>query len=162
MRLAMARAYAVSSTPDSTGRPGRKAATPSAQRAYAWLVGWDESGKVAPNRAEHRQFCDALCAIEPEIAEASSLTREFLGLSHRRDVDGFDRCLTRARSSKAPELRRFAGSLTADLSAVRAAFNSPWSSGQVEGHINRLKFLKRQMYGRAKLDLLRARVLHPK
>ncbi len=161
VRLAMARAYAVSSTTDSTGRPGRRAATPSAQRAYAWLVGWDESGKVAPKRAEHRQFCDALCAIEPEIAEASSLAREFLGLSHRRDVDGFDRWLTRARSSKAPELRRFAGSLTADLSAVRAAFDSPWSSGQVEGQINRLKFLKRQMYGRAKLDLLRARVLHP-
>ncbi len=48
-------------------------ATPSAQRAYAWLVGWDECGKIAAKRAEHRQFCDALCAIEPEIAEASSL-----------------------------------------------------------------------------------------
>jgi transposase len=161
VRLAMARAYAVSSTTDSADRPGRRASTPSAQRVYAWLVGWDESGKVAPNRAEHRQFCDALCAIEPEIAEASSLAREFLGLSHRRDVHGFDRWLARARSSKAPELRRSAGSLTADLSAVRAAFDSPWSSGQVEGQINRLKFLKRQMYGRAKLDLLRARVLYP-
>jgi len=55
---------------------------------------------------------------------------------------------------------RFAVSLTADLSAVRAAFTSPWSSGQVEGQVNRLEFLMRQMYGRAKLDLLRARVLH--
>jgi transposase len=81
-------------------------------------------------------------------------------LIHRRDVDGFDRWLTGARDSKAPEIRRFASSLRADLSAVRAAFQSPWSSGQVEGQINRLKFLKRQMYGRAKLDLLRARVLH--
>ena len=51
--------------------------------------------------------------------------------------------------------------LKADLSAVRAAFTSQWSSGQVEGQVNRLKFLKRQMYGRAKLDLLRVRVLHP-
>jgi len=58
-------------------------------------------------------------------------------------------------------MRGFAASLTADLSAVRAAFSSPWSSGQVEGQINRLKYLKRQMYGRAKLDLLRIRVLHP-
>ncbi len=58
-------------------------------------------------------------------------------------------------------MRRFAASLRADLSAVRAAFVSPWSNGQVEGQINRLKFLKRQMYGRAKLDLLRLRVLHP-
>jgi transposase len=69
--------------------------------------------------------------------------------------------LARARNSKAPEIRRFAVSLAADLPAVRAAFESSWSSGQVEGQINRLKFLKRQMYGRAKLDLLRARVLHP-
>jgi ABC-2 type transport system ATP-binding protein len=80
---------------------------------------------------------------------------------HRRDVDGFDRWLRRAREPQAPEITRFAGSLTADLSAVRAAFTSPWSSGQVESQINRLKFLNRQMYGRAKLDLLRARVLHP-
>ena len=60
-----------------------------------------------------------------------------------------------------PELRRFAAKLREDLPAVRAAFSSPWSSGQVEGQINRLKYLKRQMYGRAKLDLLRIRVLHP-
>jgi transposase len=68
---------------------------------------------------------------------------------------------TRARDSKSPEIRRLAVSLTADHSAVRAAFESPWSSGQVEGQINRLKFLNRQMYGRARLDLLRAPVLHP-
>jgi transposase len=47
------------------------------------------------------------------------------------------------------------------MSAVRAAFESPWSSGQVEGQINRVKFLKRQMRDRANVDLLRARVLHP-
>jgi hypothetical protein len=161
VRLAMARAYAVSSSTDPAGRPGRRAPTPSVQRAYAWLVGWDERGNQVPKGAEHRQFVDALCAIEPEIAEASSLACEFLGLIHRRDVDRFDGWLARAQDSKSSELRRFAGGLTADLSAVRAAFQSPWSSGQVEGQINRLKFLKRQMYGRANLDLLRARVLHP-
>jgi len=135
--------------------------TPSPQRAYAWLVGWDERGIQVPKRAEHSEFVQALCAIEPEIAEASSMAREFLGLIHRRDVDNFDRWLGRARDSKARELRRFVASIAADLSAVRSAFDSPWGSGQVEGQINRLKFLKRQMYGRAKLDLLRARVLHP-
>ncbi len=161
VRAAMAQAHAVSSAPDTASRPGRRAATPSAQRAYAWLVGWHERGHEVPKRTENRKFVDAICAIEPEIAQASSLAREFLGLVHRRDVGGFDRWLARARDCQAPEMRRFAGSLSADLSAVRAAFESPWSSGQVEGQINRLKFLKRQMYGRAKLDLLRARVLHP-
>jgi transposase len=125
------------------------------------MVGWDERGNLVPKRAEHRRFVEALCAIEPQIAGASSLTREFLGLIHRRDVNGFDGWLVRARNSKASEVRRFSMRLTADLSAVRAAFESPGTSGQVEGQINRLKFLKRQMYGRANLDLLRARVLHP-
>lgn len=161
VRVAMARAYARASSTDKVCRPGQRASTPSPQRAYAWLVGWDERGIQVPKRAEHSEFVQALCAIEPEIAEASSMAREFLGLIHRRDVDNFDRWLGRARDSKARELRRFAASIAADLSAVRAAFDSPWSSGQVEGQISRLKFLKRQMYGRAKLDLLRARVLHP-
>jgi transposase len=154
-------AYARASSTDKVCRPGQRASTPSPQRAYAWLVGWDERGIQVPKRAEHSEFVQALCAIEPEIAEASSMAREFLGLIHRRDVDNFGRWLGRARDSKARELRRFAASIAADLSAVRAAFESPWSSGQVEGQINRLKFLKRQLYGRAKLDLLRARVLHP-
>jgi transposase len=77
-------------------------------------------------------------------------------LIHRRDLAGFDQWLERARNCVVPELRRFATGLRADLEAVRAAFSSPWSSRQVEGHVNRLKFLKRQMYGRAGLDLLRA------
>ena len=73
----------------------------------------------------------------------------------------FDCWLVRAHICAVPELRRFAASLKADLSAVRAAFASHLTSGQVEGQINRLEFLKRQMYSRAKLDLLRFRVLHP-
>jgi transposase len=50
--------------------------------------------------------------------------------------------------------------LVQDQAAVEAALSLEWSNGQVEGQVNRLKFLKRQMYGRASFDLLRARVLH--
>ena len=46
------------------------------------------------------------------------------------------------------------------INAVRAALTHSWSNGPTEGHVNRLKLLKRQMYGRAKFDLLRSRVLH--
>ncbi len=145
VRAAMAKAHAVSSSTATTARPGRRASTPSAQRAYAWMVGWHERGQQVPKRAESRRFVEALCGIEPEIAQASSLAHEFLGLVHRRDVDGFDRWLARARDGSSPEIRSFAVSLKADHSAVRAAFESPWSSGQVEGQINRLKFIKRQM-----------------
>jgi transposase len=72
----------------------------------------------------------------------------------------FDRWLTGLRACAVLELRRFAAGLLTDHNAVRAAVSMPWSRGQVEGQINRLKLLKRQMYGRAKIDLLRFRILH--
>jgi len=53
----------------------------------------------------------------------------------------------------------FAGGVAKDLDAVRNAILSPWSNGQTEGQITRLKLIKRQMYGRAKLDLLQARLI---
>ena len=56
--------------------------------------------------------------------------------------------------------RNFALGIQQDYAAVRAALETPWSNGQTEGQVNRLKFIKRQMYGRAKLDLLRLRVLY--
>jgi transposase len=58
------------------------------------------------------------------------------------------------------EIKSFANGLLRDLPAVEAAFTSPWSQGQVKGHVNRLKTIKRKMYGRANFDLLKARVLH--
>ena len=58
------------------------------------------------------------------------------------------------------EVVSFAAKLRQDLAAVEAAVTSPWSQGQVEGQVNRLKFVKRSMYGRAKFDLLRQRVLY--
>jgi hypothetical protein len=53
-----------------------------------------------------------------------------------------------------------ASSLLRDQHAVEAALTLPWSNGPVEGHVHRLKLIKRQMYGRASFDLLRLRVLH--
>ena len=53
----------------------------------------------------------------------------------------------------------FTNGIRSDLAAVRAAISSPWSNGQTEGQVTRLKLLKRQMYGRAKLDLLEARLI---
>jgi transposase len=61
-------------------------------------------------------------------------------------------------SAVAP-LQRFAAGLRADDEAVKAGIMRPWSNGPVEGHINRLKMLKRSMFGRAKLDLLSRRFL---
>jgi transposase len=58
------------------------------------------------------------------------------------------------------DLRSFARGLTHDQAAVIAALTLPWNNGQVEGQVNRLKLIKRQMYGRANFDLLRARFLY--
>ncbi len=58
------------------------------------------------------------------------------------------------------EFKRFAASLRRDYGAVQAALTLVWSNGQLEGQVNRLKGIKRAMYGRGKFDLLRQRVLY--
>lgn len=68
--------------------------------------------------------------------------------------------LAKAERSSVAELRSLATSLRLDEAAVAAALTERWSNGPVEGHVNRLKMIKRQMYGRAGFRLLRARVLH--
>jgi transposase len=68
--------------------------------------------------------------------------------------------LERAKGCPFEELQRFAQGLQREFPAVQATLAEPWSTGQVEGQITRLQLLKRQMYGRATLDLLRLRVLH--
>lgn len=69
--------------------------------------------------------------------------------------------LARARRSGVAEFKRFAQGLEREREAIAAAIALPWSNGQVEGQVNRLKVIKRQMYGRANFDLLRLRVLAP-
>ncbi|MFE9730990.1 transposase [Streptomyces sp. NPDC005863] len=63
------------------------------------------------------------------------------------------------RTTDLPSLRHFAQHLERDLDAVTAGLTLPWNSGVVEGHVNRIKMLKRQMFGRAGFELLRKRVL---
>ena len=79
-------------------------------------------------------------------------------VSERR-AEELDAWLDAAESSEVAEIENFAGALRRDYEAVAAALAYEWSSGQVEGQINRLKLIKRQMYGRASFDLLRQRVL---
>jgi transposase len=71
----------------------------------------------------------------------------------------FEAWLEDARSCGVAAVESFAAALQQEAAAVRAALTLPWSSGQTEGHITKLKLIKRQMYGRANFDLLRRRVL---
>jgi transposase len=70
-----------------------------------------------------------------------------------------DTWLAQAHQSPSVELRGFASGIKRDYAAVKAGLSLPWSQGQVEGQMTRLKLLKRQMYGRAHFDLLRSRAL---
>jgi transposase len=80
-------------------------------------------------------------------------------LAQRRGTD-LDAWLVQAQHSGIAELKSFAQGIRRDYAAVRAAFSSKWSNGQVEGQVNRLKLMKRLMFGRAKFDVLRQRVLY--
>jgi transposase len=103
-----------------------------------------------------RKLVATLVNAAPEIAEAVAVARAFGALIRQHAADTLDSWITAARCS---ELRGFADSIDRDHAAVAAALRLPWSTGPVEGRINKLKLVKRQMYGRANFDLLRQRVL---
>lgn len=94
------------------------------------------------------------------MGSAADLGRQFREMVRSRNAAAWDAWVSQTQQeATAAELRSFGKSLQEDETAVRAALESPWSNGQVEGQVNRLKTLKRQMYGRAKFDLLRKRFL---
>ncbi len=85
--------------------------------------------------------------------------QEFTQLMQSRRADELKNWLIKAEKSKVSEMVCFVNGIKLDYKAVEAAFFSKWSR-QVEGQVNRLKCIKRQMYGRAGFDLLKARVVH--
>ena len=100
-----------------------------------------------------------VAAIEggvPLLVEAREIVAAFQAMVRKRALDALDPWLERARSSL---VASFANGVLKDKAAVAAAITSPWSNGQTEGQITKLKLVKRQMYGRGKLDLLQARVI---
>lgn len=101
--------------------------------------------------------CHGLSGGCPKLEEARALGDRFVHLLQEGNAADLDSWLVAAEAS---ELRSFAAGIRRDYAAVLAAITTTWSNGQVEGQVHRLKLVKRTMYGRAKFDLLRARVLH--
>ena len=93
----------------------------------------------------------------PAFAQAMTLAQDFARLLRARQPGKLDAWLQQAATSALVVFRRLAHSFQRDYAAIKAGVTLPWSSGPVEGHINRLKMLKRHMFGRARLDLLRRR-----
>jgi transposase len=99
-------------------------------------------------------------AVHTDLAEAIALSERFAAMIRARQVDSFDGWMAEAHISTVREIQQFARNLRNDEAAVRNALWYSHSNGQVEGQVHRLKLVKRSMYGRAKFDLLRLRVLH--
>ncbi len=114
-------------------------------------------------RRETLSKADAVmvAAIEigvPTLAAARDLMEQFHRIFRTRNTDALPSWVTNASTSL---LTSFGKGIVADLAAVRAALTEPRSNAQMEGQITKLKLVKRQMYGRARLDLLRARLVVP-
>jgi transposase len=95
----------------------------------------------------------------PDLETAYDLSQRFVMMLTERRGSDLDGWLMQAKQSGIVELQRFATGIRRDYAAVRSAFSSPWNNGQVEAQVNCLKLQKRLMFGRAKFDLLRLRVL---
>jgi transposase len=110
--------------------------------------------------AEQASYLDQLLQREPLVATAYTLTQEFLAMVRERQGDRLDTWIDAVSEQGPAEVRRFALGLRDDYAAARAGLTLIHSNGQTEGQINKLKLLKRSMYGRGKADLLRQRLLH--
>lgn len=152
------RKYRLSTTSDASAtvsevRKGGTTVIP-APRRLVWVIVRQPSQLTTADRA-------LLAHIQqhPEVARAWELAQEFQDLVRHRKPDGLDSWLSACAASGIAELQSFAKGLEQEYASIRAALSEPWSSGQVEGQVTRLKSIKRQMYGRASFDLLRRRVL---
>jgi transposase len=108
---------------------------------------------------EQRAYLKLLCTEDPAIAAAVDLAEDFLVMLRRREGERLAAWLDAAEASDVDELTRFAAKLRTDQAAVQAGLTLRWSNGQTEGQVTKLKLVKRQGYGRAKVDLLRKRLL---
>ena len=171
--LADRRTAPAKSTP-ARWRPGRAGATPPGEdggpaalpspRELAWLLVRPAARLSAADAATVARVMQ-----DGEAAIVAASARRFTELVRACCVGSRDRpeappealeaWLRDARACGVPAVETFAAGLEQDGAAVRAALTTPWSNGQTEGRITRLKLLKRQMYGRAGLDLLRRRML---
>jgi transposase len=124
-------------------------------RRATWMV----LRRPEQRTADEAQQLAQVRAQSAEVAEAIDLAEAFTTLVRQRQPAQLDPWLQRAASSTLDAVRRFATGLYDDYQAVKAGGTLPWSSGPGEGHINRLTMLKRQMFGRAHLDLLSRRFL---
>ena len=152
-RVTVARwAAAYRAAPRPETKPPTNGRKPPSRRRCAWLLSQD---RERLDQGE-QLFVDRLFEAAPELAIVNDLACRSVIMLKGKDDAALDRWLDEARRS---DLMSFASGLERDIEAVRAAVTQPWTTSPVEGQINRVKTIKRQMYGRANYTLLKQRVL---
>jgi transposase-like protein len=136
--------------------PGGRRARVFTPRQTRWLL----LGLAGAPDARAQAYGQAVLERCPTLRQAQRLAVDFFELVRMRQIAALAPWLAQAQQSGIVELAGFAVGIGRDRAAVTAALQEPWSQGQTEGHVNRLKALKRQMFGRAKPDLLRCRLLY--
>lgn len=141
--------------PSIAAGPAKEEVTIYSARKTRWLL-WKPSSDLTSAEAHYVAALTDLC---PQIADAQRLLGTFRTIVTERCVEQLDPWLEQGERSGISEVVGVAQGLRRDYGAVKAALRYEWSQGPVEGHVNRLKMIKRQMYGRAGFTLLRRRVL---
>jgi transposase len=115
-----------------------------------------------PDKLDEGERMDlaAFRRVHPDLETAYRLTQDFLQMLRKREGERLESWLTQVHESDLPELESFAHGVEQDQAAVQAGLTLPINNGQVEGHVTRVKLIKRMMYGKAGFALLRQRVLH--
>lgn len=104
---------------------------------------------------------ESMCQKEPQLKMAQQLPLDFYRMLKTKNKSQLNQWFYNVSQSGLVDLQRVAAGMEADATAIHEAISSRWSNSVVEGHVNRLKILKRQMYGRAGFELLRRRVMSP-
>jgi transposase len=139
------------------GRPA--ALSPTPKPVSVQQASWQLLQPVEALPPEEQAYLQALEERCPEVTRLQTLAHAFVELVRKRQGAKLTRWLEQAEHTGIPELRGFVRGLRLDGAAIRAMLRLPWSNGPTEGHINRLKTLKRQMYGRAGWPLLKRRFI---
>jgi transposase len=124
-------------------------------RTLAWLL----LRRPSDLDEKEQMLLKQLYERSAELGSARRLAQHFLRLVRERRGRELEQWVAEVHKTGPPELRGFSRNLRHDWDAVHAGLTQPWSSGSVEGNVNKLKVAKRQMFGRARFDLLRKRVL---
>lgn len=139
----------------TTGHAAPPAPTPpTVRRVTGWIM--TDPQNMDP---DDQQLLDAILARSPHLTALAGHVRSFATMMCQLRGHELETWLTAADADDLPALRSFTLGIRRDQDAVTAGLTLPWNSGRVEGHVNRIKMLKRQMFGRAKPDLLRKRIL---